>query len=377
MKTRVRLFSFLLVALAISFPAAARAQTAQPSLSTVRPDSIQDEGYWGYMANAPANVIHGGVLQGKVVVMGNPLLWEPLTVMLSCKTGKADLTTTTDVTGQYAITHVNLPRAYTTENDALGTQMLQHYEGCAVQAPLAGYHSSSVTLTQKVLRDQPVLDNIVLTPDEHAPGTAISTMGESASPDAVKAFARAHDEWLHRDPAGAQKDLEAAVQTDPQFAEAWYLLGRLQLSSDIAAATASFTKAQAADPKFVSPCAYLAGIAIDQKNWPEADRWTTRALQLDPAGTARIWYYAAEAEYRMGKNEAARTSATNAMAMDPDHNWPRAEDVLALTLLDKGDYTEALAHLRNTLSYVSSGPEADLIKRQIDFVQQQSASAKK
>ncbi|HEY6448733.1 MAG TPA: tetratricopeptide repeat protein [Acidobacteriaceae bacterium] len=377
MKTKGLFFSFLLLALAITFPGATRAQTAQPSIDNTRPDSIQDDGYWGYMANAPANVIHGGILQGKVTVMGDPLLWEPITVMLTCKTGKADLTTATDANGQYAITHVNLPKAYTTENDSLSTQMQQHYEGCALQAPLAGYHSSSITITQKNLRDQLTLGNIVLTPDEHAPGTAISTVGESGSPDATKAFTRAHEEWLHRDSTAAQKDLESAVQADPQFAEAWYLLGRLQIGSDLAAATESFTKAQAADPKFVLPCVYLAGIAIQQKNWPEADRWTSRALQLDPAGTSRVWYYAAQAQYRMGKNEAARSSAQNAMAMDPEHEWPMAEDVLALTLLDKGDHNDALAHLRNTLTYVGSGPQADLVKRQIDFVQQQSASAKK
>jgi tetratricopeptide (TPR) repeat protein len=377
MKTKVLFLSFLLLAFAAGFSGSARAQTPQPGIPDTRPDSIQDEGYWGYMANAPANVIHGGVLQGKVLVIGDPLLWEPITVMLSCKTGKADLTTTTDANGQYAITHVNLPKAYTTDNDPLSTQMMQHYEGCALQAPLAGYHSSAVTITQKNLRDQLTLGNIVLTPDEHAPGTAISAIGESASPDAMKAFTQAHDEWLHRNPDAAQKDLQSAVQADPQFAEAWYLLGRLQIGSNLTAATESFSKAQAADPKFVPPCVYLAGIAIQQKNWPVADRWTTRALQLDPAGTSRIWYYAAQAEYRIGKNEAARTSAQNAMAMDPEHEWPLAEDVLALTLLDKGDRNDALAHLRNTLTYIGSGPEADLIRRQIDFVQQQSASAKK
>jgi len=381
MKIKSGIFLLLVLPLLTWSQKAAYAQGTIPpggGTSTItRPDSIQDSGYWGYMANAPANVIHGGILQGKVVVTGNPLLWEPLTVMLSCSAGKADLTTLTDADGYYAITHVNLGKAFTTEDDALSTEMRQHYEGCALQAPLAGYHSTSVTITEKNLRDAPTLGNIVLTPDEHASGWAISTVGESSSPEAVKAFDKAHDEWLHRNLDGARNDLQQAVQLDPQFAEAWYLLGRLQVLTDTTAAAASFKNALTADPKFVPPYVYLAGIAIEKKNWQEAGERAAEALALDPAGTARLWYYNAEADYRLGKNEAARTSAQTAMAMDPEHNIPDAEDVLALTLLAKSDYSEALAHLRNTLTYIPSGPGAELIKRQIAFVEQQDPGARK
>lgn len=144
MKTKSALFPFLLVPVLTIFAATAIAQGTIPAGGGVstepRPDSIQDTGYWGYMANAPGGVVAGGILQGKVVLAGNPLLWEPLTVMLSCTPGKPSLTTQTGADGSYAITHVNLPKAYTTEDDALSIQMSQHYEGCTLQAPLAGYH---------------------------------------------------------------------------------------------------------------------------------------------------------------------------------------------------------------------------------------------
>jgi Tfp pilus assembly protein PilF len=380
MKTKSALFSFLLVPVLTIFAGTALAQGTVPGAglpTETRPDSIQDTGYWGYMANAPGSVISGGILQGKVVLAGSPLLWEPLTVMLSCTAGKASLTTLTDADGKYAIDHVNLPKAYTTQDDALSIQMSQHYEGCTLQAPLAGYHSSSITITQKNLRDKPVLDNIVLTPDEHAPGTAISTAGESASPEAMTAFDKAHDEWLHRNPDGAQKDLEQAVAIDPQFAEAWYLLGRLQIRTDMNTAASSLRKAQAADPKFVSPCVMLAGIAVRQRHWQEASTWTDQALALNPEGTAQLWYYAAQADYHIGKNEAALSSAQRALAIDPEHVVPNAEELLALALADKGDYADAAQHLRNSLTYITSGPSADLIKRQLAFMEQQSSASKR
>jgi tetratricopeptide (TPR) repeat protein len=341
-----------------------------------RPDSIQDVGYGGFMASLNGTVLAGGGVSGKVVLEGSPLLWDPVKVMLSCKAGKADLTADTDASGNYIIDHVNVGKAFSTQDDALSTQMIQHYEGCSLSAPLAGYHSTSVTITQKNLRDNPYMQNIVLTADEHAPGTAFSTVGESDSPEALKDFDKAHDDWLHRNYDAALQELQHAVQLSPQFAEAWFMLGRLQLRSSEAAAEDDFRKAHAADPKYVPPCVLLAGLAMAKRNWPEASEWATTALALDPPGTARLWYYDAQADYHLGRNEAARTSAQNALAMDPEHDLPNAEELLALTLAAKGDYADAAAHLKNSLNYVTAGPSADLIRRQLAFMEQQNAARK-
>jgi tetratricopeptide (TPR) repeat protein len=377
MKTKSALSLLLLSSLPMFCSDVAQAQGAPPGGGTVtetRPDSIQDTGYWGYMANAPGGIVGGPGLWGKVVVAGDPLIWEPITVALSCANGRTDLTTDTGPDGRFAITHVHLPGAYQVDGD-VRRQMEQHYEGCTVHAELAGYRSTVDTITEKNLRDNPYLANLVLSPEENAPGTATSAM--SSSPEGMKAFEKAHEEWLHRNTAAAKSDLEEAVKADPKFAEAWYLLGRLQAVSDLKAATESLTQAQAADPRFVLPCVWLATIAIQKKDWQDASNWAGRALALDPTGTARIWYDNALVDYRLGKNEAARASAEHALAMDPEHTVRNAEEVLALTLINKGDYAGALDHLRNSLTYTPAGPDTDLIKRQIAFVQQRAADAKK
>lgn len=104
-----------------------------------RPDSLADQGYGFFMANATANVVAGGALSGKVEIQGNPLLWEPVTVVLSCRPGTAALTVQTDPRGNYTIDHTDVPRVYQmTDADALSTQIRQHYEGCSLQAPLPG-----------------------------------------------------------------------------------------------------------------------------------------------------------------------------------------------------------------------------------------------
>jgi tetratricopeptide (TPR) repeat protein len=341
-----------------------------------RPDSIQDLGYMGYMANSPGGVAAGSGLFGKVVVEGNPLLWEPIMVTVSCATGKTDLTTGAGPDGKFAITRVNLPPAYTLDGD-VRRQMAQHYEGCAVRAELAGYRSTADTITERVLRDKPFLEDITLTPEESASGTDVSLVTGGASPEAEKYFQKAHEEWMHRNTDAAKSDLEQVVRIDPKFAEAWYLLGRLQAPSDVKAATASLKQAAVADPRFVLPCVWLATIAIQDRDWQEASNWATRALNLNPTGTPRIWYENAVADYRLGKNEAAHAAAEHALAMDPEHNVQNAEDVLALTLISKGDYSAALDHLRNSLTYIPAGPSADLIKQQIAFVEQRAGAVKK
>jgi tetratricopeptide (TPR) repeat protein len=379
MKTKSALFLLLLFSFLVFFTGAALGQgvpTGGGTGSETRPDSIQDLGYMGYMANSPGGVAAGSGLFGKVAVEGNPLLWEPIMVTVSCVTGKADLTTGAGPDGRFAITRVNLPTAYTLDGD-VRRQMEQHYEGCTVRAELAGYRSTTDTITERVLRDKPFLQDITLSPVEDAPGTDISTVTGPPSPEAQKSFEKAHEEWMHRNTDAARSSLEEVVKIDPKFAEAWYLLGRLQALSDLKAGTASLQQAQAADPRFVLPCIWLATIAIQQRNWQEASEWASRALELNPTGTPRIWYQNAVADYRLGKNEAARTSAEHALAMDPEHNVQNAEDVLALTLIAKGDYSGALDHLRNSLTYTAAGPDAELIKRQIAFVEQRTAADKK
>jgi len=384
MKSRCVVFLIMLLVFAGVGTVSSAGQTGPPpglsggingTVTINRPDSLPDTGYFGFMANTQQGVASGAGLWGKVRIDGDPLLWEPIAIALSCVTGKTELTTVTGVDGRFGITRVNLPQVYTLAGD-VRNQMEQHYEGCTVRAELAGYRSSTDTITEKVLRDKPFLDDITLTREENAPGTDISEVAGSSSAEAESWYQKAHDEWVHGNADGARKDLEQVVKIDPKRAEAWYLLGRLQAASDLKAATESLQQAQTLDPRFVPPCEWLALIAIQKRDWPTANSWASRALALHPSGSAWLWYENAVADYRMGKNEAARAAAEHAMAMDPEHNVQNAEEVLALTLINKGDYSAALDHLRNSLTYMT-GSSADLIKRQIAFVEQKTGADRK
>ena len=182
---------------------------------------------------------------------------------------------------------------------------------------------------------------------------------------AEKLFEAAHAAMLEQNPERAQSDLEKAVRVYPEFAEAWFQLGRLQMVSSPRSARESFSKAVSADPQFILPYEELAQLATLEDKWSEVLANTSRALQLNPSGTPRIWYFEALANYKDAKLGAARTGALKSLAMDPQHEIPGAEQLLAVILARQRDYEGALEHLRNCLAYVKTGPNMALLKQQI------------
>lgn len=339
------------------------ASAPAPPSTITRPDSIQDSGFYNYWASMSAQGRAGGVLLGKLAMEGEPLPWEPMLVNVDCK-GSIVNSTQADLRGQFVITFADAQGVDRTPADAQ-RQMETKYEGCTVRASLAGFHSSTVTITAHNLRDEPNLGTITLSPEGRGGGTELSMTSKDAPSNAMKAFDKARADWLAQNPDGAQRNLKKAVQLYPGFAEAWLQLGKIQEASDPANARNSFLKALAADPKFVLPYEQLAALAVKAEKWQEAVDNTTQALQLDPAGTPQMWYYDALAKFQLGKTEEAAASATKSLAIDPRHSVLNTEQLLAVILARKGEYAGAVLHLNNCLSYLPPGPLSDLVKQQI------------
>jgi len=314
----------------------------------------------------------GGALLGKVAVEAEPLPWEPLLVTVTCD-GKVAYTTQTDAKGNFGITSLSLPGALGKQGDSQ-RQMETHFEGCLVEGAVPGFRSSRITITRNMLRDQPDIGTITLSRIVRDAATTVSRTTETASQEAVKFFDKAHAEMLQRDSDGALRDLNKAVQTDPSFAEAWLQLGKLQLASDPKAAHDSFSKALAADPKFVLPYEQLAYLASQNGNWQEVLDNTNSMAQLYPEGTPQSWYLNALANFQMGKPDLAEAGARKSLALDPRHSVLNTEQLLAVILAGKGDITGALEHLRSSLAYVPPGPNADLLKQQVAQLEKRAAA---
>ncbi len=62
--------------------------------------------------------------------------------------------------------------------------------------------------------------------------------------------------------------------------------------------------------------------------------------------------------------------------MDPLHTVPGTEQLLGVILTMQRDYPGALSHLRNCLTYLPEGSNAELVKRQIAQLEHLTAIAK-
>ncbi len=379
MRINASLYFFLLPA----FVVMAYGQASPPPMTSnpvpvsgpKRPGSVDDSGLYGYWTEMSDQGRAGGFLLGKLQLEGEPLLWEPIPVIVSCH-GKPVVTTQTDPKGNFAIHPTTIPGKPILPAQAK-REMETHFEGCIVQASLAGFSSSSIALTPHNLRDDPTLGTITVSrKQDRGKGTAVSNTVSTAPANAAKIFARARTELLDQKPDKAQRDLQKSVQLYPGFAEAWYQLAKLQQPEDPQAARASYAKAAAADPLFTLPRIQLASYAVQEGKWQEALDNTNQLLELDPAGTIKIWYYNALANFQLGKDDLAKAAATKALALDPSHTVPNLEQLMAVLLAKKGNYAEALVHLRNCLTYVPAGADADFVKQQIATLEKKEAAAK-
>lgn len=378
MLTKLR-FGLTLLALMLAAMFAS-AQRTPPNIAPVmptrqipRPDSVQDAGIYGYWSRMTEQDRADGALLGKVVVKDELLPWDPIVVSVSCD-GNPVYTAETDSKGYFAILPSRIPGELSLQGDRQ-RQMQVHLEGCILEAALAGFSSSTLTVTEHNLRDNPEVGTITLTREFDTRGTAMSATSKSAPVDAVKHWSKAGEEMLADKTDRAQRQLEEAVRIYPGFAEAWYRLGMLRLRSSPADAQMCLRRAAVADPAFVPSYEQLAGLAAEQGDWQGALKNVAQYLQLDAKGNAHIWYYSALSNFQLGNLDAAESSAKRLQAMDPLHNVRNGEQVFAAILARKADYPGALAHLRNCLRYTPEGPNAELLKQQIAQLEKHVAKA--
>jgi len=304
----------------------------------------------------------GGFLSGNVSIAGGNLPWAPIQITVTCN-GKTSFTTTADRNGDFVIAEKE--RFDTTRMIGREKSFIGQFIGCTVTAALPGFQSSQLTIAPRDVEESPKIGSIKLTPEEGPTGSAVSTTTAAAPKDALKSFHKAREDWLSEKPDRAQRELEKALEIYPQFAEAWYQLGRLQAISNPPEAFNSLSKATAADPKFVLPYELMAALSATAAKWQKVVDETNHALELNPRGNLDVWFYHALGNYQLKHLDIAETSAAKSLSMDPLHVQPATEQLLAVILFAKHDQQGALEHLRNCLTYFPPGPNLELVKRQI------------
>jgi tetratricopeptide (TPR) repeat protein len=117
--------------------------------------------------------------------------------------------------------------------------------------------------------------------------------------------------------ASAERHLNRAyalVQGDPGIV---FALGNLALDkNDRAKAKACYEQTLTLNPHFSGAWKNLGYLAVEEKQWPEAERYLKEAVKEDPTN-AMTHYLLAQAQEALGKAEPARASAEEAHRLLP------------------------------------------------------------
>jgi hypothetical protein len=249
---------------------------------------------------------------------------------------------------------------------ALANPPNMQLDNCDLRAVLSGFRSDTVSLGGRHLLDDPNVGTIVLHRLANVEGSAVSVTSLQAPKAARQAYERALQDLRKNKLPEAGNELHKAVEIYPNYAAAWYELGRIQAQNDdIEQARKSFAHAVTADAKFISPYAQLAELEAKAENWAALADITGRLIKLDAVDYPMAYFYNATANLNLGRIDAAERSARDGAKLDTPHRFPKIEQVLAMILARKKDYTGAVAHMRNYLVLAPDAEDAARMKKEL------------
>jgi tetratricopeptide (TPR) repeat protein len=237
-----------------------------------------------------------------------------------------------------------------------GTAVRNDPAGCELRASMQGYRSDSLTLNSRHPTDDSNVGTIILHPVAKGEGLTMSATTGFA-PKAVRKFYENGLAAIRRNnPDEAQRDFLQAVSGYPKFAAAWFELGRVyERRSHAAEARHAYTQAIAADGSYVSPYERLYMLDAREGQWKQAADTSEKVLRLDPLEFPRAYYINAVANTHLRNLAAAERSAREALKLQGADAEPRAQYILGVILMSKGDFAGAKAAL---LAFLETGPDS-------------------
>jgi tetratricopeptide (TPR) repeat protein len=235
-------------------------------------------------------------------------------------------------------------------------------DSCEVTIELSGYRKTQATLHDKAV--------IVLKRIGDHEGSSVSAISIQAPKEAKKAFEKGAAELSKQKWASAQKDLENAVSIYPAYAQAWADLAEaLSQQGKAQEARDALAHALKADPSYLKPYVQMARLDLSESRYEDALAVTSAALKLNPVEFPAIYFYDAIANVNLKQFDDAEKSARRAVELDSDHEFPRAEHLLAALLAGKGDNKGALEHYEKYLQLSPQANDAPEVKARIQALQ--------
>ncbi len=263
---------------------------------------------------------------------------------------------------------ISQPRFGAAGTDSTGPMNLM---GCELKADLAGYRSSSIILDGFTPMGNLDVGTILLQPIAKVQGTTISVTDMQVPKQAKKEVERATKAVQKKNLEEAENDLKLALTTYPGYATAWYKLGMLYfVQKRNADARDAFTKAIAADSKYVNPYIQLARINGLEQKWQDVAEITDKALALDSLDFPEGYYYNSIAYLFLGKLDIAERSARKAQRLDPLHRFPKTNLLLADILEKRNDVAGSIEQLQGYLKITPPPSDAEDVRLRLQKLEE-------
>ena len=249
------------------------------------------------------------------------------------------------------------------EIDAFATQ------ACVFRASHAGYTSTALdasglnTTSHDTTISLPPLIISESIPDAYAIVVSTSKIPGKAKSDFNQAMKSLDVPNFDK----ASRELQAAVDAAPKFAEGWHALGVVsERLKEPQKARDAYEHAIAADDKMLQAYVALTRLCLKTKDWQGAAKTADALIQADKKRLyPEVYVHQAVAQYELKNLDAALASAQEAVRLDPRHKNPRSEYVLGRILEAKGDSAGAKEHFAKYLELDSGAADIQAVRAHI------------
>jgi tetratricopeptide (TPR) repeat protein len=238
---------------------------------------------------------------------------------------------------------------------------------CELRASLSGYTSDTINLATRSSLDSPDVGTILL----HrmgAPDTAMTVTATTlrAPKEARRALQKGLELEKKNRTEAAIASLQDAVKVYPEFAFAWYELGKLQLENDHAPnAHESFEAAVKAEPRWPEPYLRLAAMAVKTHDWQAVADTTEHVLHLNTFQYPQAYFLNGAANFNLHHIDLAEEDALAAEKLDMRHQYPQIEKLLGSIYSERHRYADAADKFRSYLMLAPGAEDAAFIRQQL------------
>ncbi len=241
---------------------------------------------------------------------------------------------------------------------------------CEVQALLTGFWAERITISFKNTLDDTRIGTIILHAMSKGQALTVSATSLAAPSKARNSYDKGLVAMREQHWDAATDEFTKAVKLYPQFAAAWFELGRLrQAHNDVAGAVEAFQEALKGDSKYVRPYEGLTAIAERQQKWAELEKYSHDWIQLAPDDFPVAYLYNAFANANLNKAEQAEQAARQGLKVDKERKIARLSYVLGLLLMRKHEYGEGAKCLRTYLELAPGAKDADAVRAELKRIE--------